>query len=58
MSGLFSQPYGKKKFPAYDKHAPWKKVRKPTKPQSWQQQKKLAQALNAAFGGTFSDKVH
>lgn len=54
-SGLFSQQYERGKFPKYEKNAPTRK-RKSGPAQTWQQQKMIAKALNAAFGGTVTKR--
>ncbi|HAF38066.1 MAG TPA: hypothetical protein DCG72_03695 [Gammaproteobacteria bacterium] len=53
-SGVFSQEYAKGKFPKFERGAP----KRPGKggsgrAQTWQQQKMMAMALNAAMGGEF-----
>ena len=51
-SGLFSQFNQNGKPLDYKKHSPTNKKAAPDV-QSWEQQKSMAMALNAAFGGTF-----
>ena len=50
-AGLFSQPYGKGKFPRFDKGAP-KRKRRTGPAQTWRQVKASARVLNALFGGS------
>jgi len=51
-AGIFSQNYKSGKFPKYQTNAPKRTGEKSSKKsQTWQQQKAMAIALNAAFGG-------
>lgn len=55
MSGLFSQPFAKGKFPPFEKYAPWRRQRHAQR-QSPKQQIMIVKQLHAAFGGTLTIK--
>jgi len=53
-AGVFSQSYGKNKYPKFEKYFPRGKSAK--EKQSWQQMKSLAMAYTATHGGEFKKR--
>jgi hypothetical protein len=52
MSGVFSQPYSKGKFPKYGTHAPWVKGRVKRGPDYDKKLERMMQMLTVSMGGS------